>query len=190
MDPLAAVRDPARGRRNLAALARHLGPDRSTALTVALARLLPFTAAPDLALNSLDRLLAQPTAAAHLPHLLADDARGLEAVLHLLATSQFFADTFVTPTPRRFDRGAQRGRRVGQPGPPTNLTAELKAVTWTPATDDAGTLLKPFRRFRQLHMLRIGANDILRDRRAGGSDPRVGPRGRFVQRRRSRSPRP
>src|SRR5436305_3453896 len=91
--PALALRDPARGDRNLAALAAHLGAKRFAALRTPLERLLPGTADPDMALNHLERLLAHPAAQTRLPDLLAAGARGLDAVLHLLATSQFFADT-------------------------------------------------------------------------------------------------
>ena len=87
------LRDPARGERNLAALAVHLGADRFTALLPPLGRLLPRTADPDMALNNLERLFAQPAARDQLPGLLDGRGRGLDAALQLLATSQFFADT-------------------------------------------------------------------------------------------------
>src|SRR6476660_3665021 len=91
--PALPLRAPDRGGRNLAALAAHLGARRFAALRPPLYRLLPGTADPDMALNHLERLLAHPAARDRLPALLAADARGLDAVLHLLATSQFFADT-------------------------------------------------------------------------------------------------
>ena len=93
---LKAVRDPERGRRNLAALTAHLGPKLSGELAVHIARLLPRTADPDMALNNLERLMGQPAARLQLPLLIESRARGLDAVLHLLATSQFFADTLAT----------------------------------------------------------------------------------------------
>src|SRR4051794_13036967 len=89
---LKAVRDADRGRRNLAALANHLGA-RAAELVGPLARLLPRTADPDMALNNLERLFAKPEARGHLPALLEARARELDATLQLLATSQFFADT-------------------------------------------------------------------------------------------------
>jgi glutamate-ammonia-ligase adenylyltransferase len=158
MDPLSAVRDPARGRRNLDALARHLGADAAAALRPALGRLLPRTPAPDLALNSLDRLLAQPAAAARLPSLLADDARGLDALLSLLAVSQSFADTLVA-----YPDALPTAVAPPTAGPSTAaLTAKLRAEVDAAADDPA--VLKAFRRFRQVEMLRVGANDILHDR--------------------------
>src|SRR4051794_21983978 len=90
---LKAVGDPDRARRNLAALAAYLGPDPFADLLSALGRLLPRTADPDMALNNLERVLAQPAARAQLPALLEGRGRGLEGALYLLATSQFFADT-------------------------------------------------------------------------------------------------
>src|SRR5437868_15393003 len=90
---LKALREPDRGRRNLAALQTHVGADGFADMLPALGRLLPRTADPDMALNNLERLLAQPVACDLLLALLESRGRGLEAVLHLLATSQFFADT-------------------------------------------------------------------------------------------------
>ena len=92
---LKAVRDPDRGRRNLSALGTHRGPDRAAELVPVLGRLLPRTADPDMALNNLERLLAQPAARTQLPDLLDHRGRGLESTLHLLATSQLIA-MFIT----------------------------------------------------------------------------------------------
>jgi len=153
---LKALRDADRGRRNLAALAAHLG---STAdLVPALGRLLPRAADPDMALNNLERLFAQPAARPHLPGLLESRARGLEAALTLLAASQFFADTLalypdflesVRTPPRRNPTTAELA---------AHLRADVDASTDDPA------VLRAFRRFRTRHTLRIGVNDILRDR--------------------------
>src|SRR5262245_52263310 len=92
---LKALRDPDRGRRNLSALQSHLGTTFAEVSAV-LGRHLSRTADPDMALNNLERLLAQPTARGQLPQLLEARGRGLEPVLHLLAASQFFADTLAT----------------------------------------------------------------------------------------------
>jgi [glutamine synthetase] adenylyltransferase / [glutamine synthetase]-adenylyl-L-tyrosine phosphorylase len=158
--PLSTVplRDPARGQRNLDALAAVLGDERFAELFPPLRRLLVRSADPDLALNNLERLLGTPHGQARLPELLATSARGLDAVLQLLAVSQFFADTLVT-YPEALDLSRAPQRR----NPSTDeLTAELKADV-DAAFDDAGTL-RAFRRFRQLNMLRIGVNDVIRDR--------------------------
>lgn len=148
------LRDPDRGGRNLAALAGHVGGDPAPPL----AALLPRVADPDMALNNLERLFAAPAARPHWPGLVADGGRGLEHLLHVLATSQFFADTLAA-YPDAVPTVAAPPRRT-----PTTaeLTAELRADI-DAAFDDAGAL-RAFRRFRQLHTLRIGVNDIVRDR--------------------------
>ena len=84
---LSLLRDPGRGRRILAAL----GPDRLRLLREPLRRLLPRVPDPDMTLNNLERYLS--AAPDSLSTLLDDGARGLEILLPLLATSQFFADT-------------------------------------------------------------------------------------------------
>ncbi|OWK41710.1 bifunctional [glutamate--ammonia ligase]-adenylyl-L-tyrosine phosphorylase/[glutamate--ammonia-ligase] adenylyltransferase [Fimbriiglobus ruber] len=153
-----ALRDPARGRRNLDALVGHLGADRAAAVGTLLGRLLPRTADPDMALNNLERLFAQPPARDHLPGLLEARGRALEGLLHLLATSQFFADTLAA-YPEAIESVRQPPRR----NPSTaELTAQLRADV--DATHDDHATLRAIRRFRQLQMLRIGVNDVIRDR--------------------------
>ncbi|MGL6095291.1 MAG: bifunctional [glutamate--ammonia ligase]-adenylyl-L-tyrosine phosphorylase/[glutamate--ammonia-ligase] adenylyltransferase, partial [Fimbriiglobus sp.] len=158
MDPASLnLRDPTRGRRNLAALAGHAGPHAAD-LDVALEELIPRAADPDMALNNLERLLAKPDARGHLPGMLADRGRGLDGVLQLLAASQFFADTLVS-----YPDALETVRNPPRMNPSTaELTDQLRAAV-DAAFDDAG-VLRAFRRFRHLQMLRIGVNDILRDR--------------------------
>jgi glutamate-ammonia-ligase adenylyltransferase len=154
MPSIPSLRDPDRAARNLTALAAHLGTDPAPVL----APLLPRVADADMALNNLERLFASPAARPHWAALLADDRRGLEHLLHLFATSQFFADTLlaypeavpaVIAPPRRNPTTAE-------------LTADLGSEVEA-ASDEPG-VLRAFRRFRQLHTLRIGVNDILLDR--------------------------
>ena len=155
---LKAVRDPDRGQRNLTALAGHLGPSAFANLSPVLARLLQRTADPDMALNNLERLLAQPMARQQLPQLLESRSRGLEAVLQLLATSQYFADTLVT-----YPEFLESVRNPSRRNPSTaELTTQLRSEV-DAAADDAA-VLRAFRRFRNRHMLRIGINDVIRDR--------------------------
>jgi glutamate-ammonia-ligase adenylyltransferase len=155
---LKTVRDAARGRRNLAALAGHLGPKGYAELIGPAARLLQRTADPDMALNNLERLLAQPAARHQVPHLLEARARGLDAALQLLATSQFFADTLAS-YPEFLDSVRAAPRRSPST---TELTVELRDEV-TACSDDPA-VLRAFRRFRNRHMLRIGINDVIRDR--------------------------
>jgi glutamate-ammonia-ligase adenylyltransferase len=152
---LKAVRDAERAARNLAALQAHLGP--APELIAALGRLLPRSADPDMALNNLERIFANATARPQLPGLLEARARGLEAVLQLLATSQFFGDTLaVYPEFLEFVRQPRRSPILSE------LVAELRGEV-DAAPDDSG-VLRAVRRFRARHHLRIGINDIVRDR--------------------------
>src|SRR5262245_66630092 len=66
------LRDLDRAGRNLAAVARHLGPHPDLALPLAgpLARLLPRTPDPDMALNNLQPFLANPPPPPLVPGLL------------------------------------------------------------------------------------------------------------------------
>ena len=155
---LKAVRDPGRGRRNLTGLAGHLGLSAFAELCPVLVRLLPRTADPDMALNNLERLLVQPAARTQLPLLLESRSRGLDAVLQLLATSQFFADTLAA-YPEFLETVRNPARRTPSTA---ELTAQLQAEVDV-AGDDAA-LLRAFRRFRNRHTLRIGINDVVRDR--------------------------
>jgi [glutamine synthetase] adenylyltransferase / [glutamine synthetase]-adenylyl-L-tyrosine phosphorylase len=154
---LKAVRDADRGRRNLAALAAHLGAQMPEVLAP-LARLLPRTADPDMALNNLERLFAKPEARAQLPALLEHRARDLDATLQLLATSQFFADTLANYPELLAGVSAQPRRAPSTAELTTQLKADVDA-----STDDAA-VLRAFRRFRDRHALRIGTNDVIRDR--------------------------
>jgi glutamate-ammonia-ligase adenylyltransferase len=155
---LRAVRDADRGRRNWSAIAGHLGAGRAAELGPVLGRLLPRTADPDMALNNLERLLAKPAARDQLPELLDHRGRGLEGTLHLLATSQFFADTLAA-----YPEFLDTVRTPPRKHPSTaELTAELAAEV-DRGPDDAA-VLRTFRRFRNRHTLRIGINDVVRDR--------------------------
>jgi glutamate-ammonia-ligase adenylyltransferase len=155
---LKALRDPDRGSRNLVALVGHLGQTAFVELCPVLARLLPRTADPDMALNNLERLFVQPAARRQLPELLESRSRGLDAVLQLLATSQFFADTLAA-YPEFLDAVRNPPRRTPSTA---ELTAQLQAEV-DAAADDVG-VLRGFRRFRNRHTLRIGINDVIRDR--------------------------
>jgi len=83
------LRDLERGWRNLAGLGRALPFDGLHSLCGALARLLPRCPDPDMALNNLERFLANPEGARQLPVLLEHRARTLETLLQLFSTSYF-----------------------------------------------------------------------------------------------------
>jgi glutamate-ammonia-ligase adenylyltransferase len=152
------VRDPGRGQRNLAILAEHLGVDALTGLAAALGRLLPRSADPDMALNNLERFFANLAAPPLVTALLDNRARPLEILLGLFATSQMFSD-LLAQHPDYLDMIRVPLRR----SPGLVELRELLGADVDSARDDAG-VLRAFRRFRHRQLLRIGTNDIIRDR--------------------------
>src|SRR5688572_4018227 len=74
------VRDFERGKSNLARIAEAVGLDALTELCHPLSRLLPRCADPDMALNNLERFLANPAGAQQLAGLLDGRARTLETL--------------------------------------------------------------------------------------------------------------
>src|SRR4051812_43281680 len=86
------VRDLETAHRNLVHLAETVGLPALGELVHPLTRLLPRCADPDMALNNLERFLANPAAAEQVPTLLEARARSLETLLQLFSTSQFFSD--------------------------------------------------------------------------------------------------
>jgi glutamate-ammonia-ligase adenylyltransferase len=152
------VRDAERGWRNLSHLSASLGADKLLELCPALARLLPRSPDPDMALNNLERFLAHPGAADLVPLLLENRGRTLEILLRLFGTSQSCSD-LLSANPDYLDMLRVPLRRSPSPA---EMQAQLQADVEAARSDDA--VLRTFRRFRQRHMLRIGANDIVRDR--------------------------
>lgn len=152
------LRDAERGWRNLSSLAETLSLDGLHDLCTPLSRLLPRCADPDMALNNLERFLTHPAAAAQLPVLLENRARLLETLLHLLSTSQTFSD-LLSLSPDYLDMLRVPLRRSPSK---EELQAQLNAEIDAAYEDSA--VLRIFRRFRQRQMLRIGSNDIIRDR--------------------------
>src|SRR5437763_2526094 len=152
------VRDPERGWRNLTYLSKSLPPDAFRELCGPLGRLLPRCPDADMSLNNLERFLANPSARERIPNLLESRARTLEILLQLFSTSQSFSDLLVA-NPDYVDMLRVPLRR--SPGPEelrTRLQAEVDA-----AFEDSA-VLRVFRRFRQRQVLRIGTNDVIRDR--------------------------
>lgn len=152
------VRDLPRGQGNLAALAGHLSPDGLGLLAGHLGRLLPLCADPDMALNNLERFFANPAAPPLAAGLAEGRARHLEIFVNVLSTSQTFSDLLsqnpdylgLLRVPLRKNPTAEELRAA--------LQGEVDA-----APDDSG-VLRAFRRFRHRQLLRIGTNDVARDR--------------------------
>jgi glutamate-ammonia-ligase adenylyltransferase len=152
------LRDPERGWRNLTHLADAIGLDSLRELCQSLGRVLPRCPDPDMALNNLERFLANPAGAPQLPALLEGRARILETMLQLFSTSQYFSDLLVS-NPDYQDMLRVPLRRSPSP---RELQEQLQAEVDAAFEDSA--LLRAFPRFRQRQILRIGTNDIIRDR--------------------------
>jgi glutamate-ammonia-ligase adenylyltransferase len=152
------LRDLERGYGNFKALAESLGVDRLLELSTPLTRLMPRCPDPDMALNNLERFLGQPAGLRQFPGLLENRARGLETLLQLLGTSQAFGD-LLTANPDALEMLRVPLRRSPSA---KELQDQLQAEVDAAFEDSA--VLRAFRRFRQRQVLRIGTNDIFRDR--------------------------
>jgi len=152
------VRDPERGWSNLARLAEAVGLGTLRELTAPLGRILPRCADADMALNNLERFLANPAGPPSLPALLESRGRLLETTLQLFSTSQYFSDLLIA-NPDYMDMLRVPLRRSPNP---KELQDQLQADVDAAFEDSA--LLRAFRRFRQRQTLRIGTNDVIRDR--------------------------
>ncbi len=152
------LRDPERGWRNLSGIAAALPADGMRDLGAALARLLPRCPDADRALNNLERFLAQPGGADRLPFLLDNRARTLEILLQLFGVSQSFSDLLVAD-PASLDMLRVPLRRSPSAA---EMRAQLQEEVDAAYEDSAA--LRVFRRFRRRQLLRIGANDVIRDR--------------------------
>jgi glutamate-ammonia-ligase adenylyltransferase len=152
------LRDSERGWRNLRHLADAISPEGVRDLSPALTRILPRCPDPDMALNNLERFFATPAGPGKLPVLLEGRARTLEMLLQLVSTSQLFSDLLGSdPDSLELLRAPPR-RSLSR----DELREQLRAEVDASYEDSA--VLRAFRRFRQRQVLRIGTNDVIRDR--------------------------
>jgi [glutamine synthetase] adenylyltransferase / [glutamine synthetase]-adenylyl-L-tyrosine phosphorylase len=142
---------------NWDSLATVLGPKRTRAIREPLEKLLPTLADATMAINNLERLVPQlPTGD---PNRLFDStSNALETILPLLATSQLFADTLVNYPDSLALVLEPQSRNPSTYELVTQLRARADA-----APDDA-SVLRVFRRFRQMQILRIGMHDVIHER--------------------------
>lgn len=152
------IRDHERGWRNLCHLGRNLAIERLAEFCVPLARHLPRSPDPDMALNNLERFFSHAGGIAQLPVLLEDRGRTLESLLQLLGTSQHFSD-LLSGNPDYLDL-----LRGPVPRSPTREELQSELQREIDSASDDRAVLRAFRRFRQRQVLRVGINDILRDR--------------------------
>src|SRR4029450_5937190 len=113
---------------------------------------------PDLALNALERFFAHPAARDLFPTLLEDQSRRLRDLVQLFGTSQFLGDVLAADPD--FLETATAPLRVT---PTRDELIEALRADIAAAIDDAG-VLRAIRRFRRRQALRVGVNDIIRDR--------------------------
>jgi glutamate-ammonia-ligase adenylyltransferase len=152
------VHDIDRGKSNLTRLASHLGMGSLVDLAHPLGRLLPRCADPDMAINNLERFFANPAGVSQTHALLESRARTLETLLQVFSVSQFFSDLLISnPDYLEMLRIPLRS------SPSKAELIEILQQDVESAFEDSA-VLRAFRKFRQRQMLRIGANDIIRDR--------------------------
>jgi [glutamine synthetase] adenylyltransferase / [glutamine synthetase]-adenylyl-L-tyrosine phosphorylase len=152
------VRDPERGRRDLADLTLRAGDgsiELVANLAVQLDAVLPRCADPGMALGNLERFVAAGPAVGSTLSRLADDHRTTEILLQVFSTSQYFSEVLIRD-PELLDwlrAGPERPDR-------SSLIEELwDTLAGLPTELEQSLAL---RRFRQRESLRIGYNDIVR----------------------------
>jgi glutamate-ammonia-ligase adenylyltransferase len=152
------VRDLERGFHNLTGLANAIGVEKLKDLSQPLSRLLPRCPDPDMALNSLERFLRHPDGVKQFAALIEGRSRTLEKLLQLFGTSQYFSDLLASH-PEYLDM-----LRIPLRRSPSlkEMREQLQAEVHAAFEDSA--VLRAFVRFRQRQILRIGTNDIIRDR--------------------------
>ncbi len=152
------LRDVERGKSNLERLLQHLGMGPLVDFAHPLGRLLPRCADADMALNNLERFFANAAGVAQIPALLESRARTLETLLQLFSVSQFFSDLLIS-NPDYLDM-----LRIPLRSSPSKAEMVDALQREVEATYEDSAALRAFRKFRQKQMLRIGTNDIIRDR--------------------------
>jgi len=122
-----------------------------------LARLLPRSADPDMALTNLDRFVAAARNPLSVGTLFERDPGALPTLLQIFATSQHFSDLLITDPEGldllRLTEGLPVARR--------NLVDEL--IAEVDALDHDRLVLRALRRFKRRETLRIAYGDIIRE---------------------------
>ncbi len=152
------LRDVEGGRHNLQHLSQSVGLEALTELCHYLGRFLPRCPDADMALNNFERFLTSPGASGQVAVLLDGRARVLEVLLQLLSTSQFFSDLLAT-NPEHLEM-----LRIPLRNSPSRAELREQLQGEVDAAFEDSAVLRAFRRFRQRQLLRIGSNDIIRDR--------------------------
>lgn len=152
------LRDVARGERNLVSLHTQLGPERLQRWLPLWQSLMSHSADADMALNNLERFFSANGALASFEQLLVDHPNAIETLISLFGTSQFLSDTLVTQPAAV----AMLGLPLRHTPTLNELVSELQQEVDASFEDSA--VLLAIRHYRARHLLRIGINDIIRDR--------------------------
>ena len=160
-------RDMDRARANWNSIAGVLDPLLWKAMRPVLVRGLGRCPDPDMALNALDRLV-QPGGESRLRQiagLMDHRGRPLESLVILLGTSAWQGDLLARHPSflNRFRPPSGPRRSPSREELENELRLELERHNGTRPREDAA-ILGAFRRFRLSHLLRVGINDVLRDR--------------------------
>ncbi|MCS7168566.1 MAG: bifunctional [glutamate--ammonia ligase]-adenylyl-L-tyrosine phosphorylase/[glutamate--ammonia-ligase] adenylyltransferase [Gemmatales bacterium] len=152
------IRNLTRGHQNILRLRQYLGDERFEEVRGLLSRFLPRCADPDMALNNLERFFAQERARTYLATLLDNHGKRLETILQIFSTSQYFSELLIAH-PEDLELLWLPLQKTPQR---QELVQQLQAQADAAFEDSA--LLRVFRRYRERQLLRIGTNDIIRER--------------------------
>lgn len=152
------LRDPERGCRNLDHLEKSLPAEQFARLRKSLSRILPRCPDPDMGLNNLERFLTQNADEDLLAELQKPHSQTFEALVQILSSSQFFSDLLIANS----DYLGMICLPLRNNPSRAEMFAELQQEVDSALDEKAA--LRAFCTFRQRHILRIGANDLIRKR--------------------------
>lgn len=154
----AGIRDFARGERNLASVQQRLGQNRLQVWLPLWQTLLSRSADADMALNNLERYFSADGSIAAFETLLTHYPEAIETLINLFGVSQFLSDTLVTQ-PSAISMLGLPLRHT-----PTLFELATELQTAIDACYEDSAVLAVIRQYRARHLLRIGINDIIRNR--------------------------
>ena len=144
--------------RNISLIQAHLDPESFKSLEQILFQYLPEIPDPDRALNNLERLFSQTSAKPFLGLLLSREGLVLKDLLLIFGVSQSFSDLIISYP----DTMEVLGLPLRQTPDRAELVSTLSGEMGK--TQDDAAALKALRKYKQKQTLRIGGNDILRNR--------------------------
>ena len=152
------VQDHAKGLRNWRHLIELVSPHELPAFIEALNAYLPGCADADMALNNLERFLSALKAREWHAQLLDPNVGLLEVLIQIFSTSQYLSELLIA------DAELISMLIVPLRQSPTRAELLKELTDQLRACQDDGATLKTIRQFRARHLLRVGTNDIVRNR--------------------------